>query len=495
MEYLSKPMLILLPILLPIFGGALVLFFQFRQRKWRQLYVTLVVSLTTLISLGLIIWGPKEEIITVLRFSQKLPLAFRIDGMATVFGSLVAVLWPLATCYAFEYMKHEGRENKFFAFYTITFGITLGIAFAANILTLYLFYELLTLVTFPLVIHTMDQRAITAGRTYIIYSMSGAALIFIGLIFIITYGSSIDFVYGGVFSPQAIAKYGDILSQVYVLTFFGFGVKAALFPMQQWLPAVSVAPTTVTALLHAVAVVKAGVFAIMRLTYFSFGTGFLVGTRFQWAVMIGAMITILYGSFRAFINPHFKRRLAYSTISQLSYMILAAALMTSQGLQSGLLYMVGHAFIKIVLFYCAGAVLYQTHQQEVAQLAGLGRKMPWTFGCFTIAAFGLMGIPPTVGFLGKYELLTAIAESGSALTWVGLVVIGISVLLTAGYLLSIIKTAFFDEFVPDESNVEVKDPNGYMLIPMVVLTGIIVLLGFFGQPIMDYFAQMTRGGV
>jgi len=487
--------MILLPVLFPVICGFLILLLKFKDHKKREIYVSIVVLITSFLSLALIFRGPQEELFTVMQFSRRLSLAFRIDGMARVFGTLVSVLWPLATCYAFEYMEHVGGENKFFAFYTATFGVTLGIAFAANILTLYLFYELLTLVTFPLVIHRMDESAIKAGKIYLVYAMTGAALIFIGLVFVINYGSTIEFIRGGVFRPWVIEEHSRILRQVYVLTFFGFGVKAAVFPFQQWLPAASVAPTTVTALLHAVAVVKAGVFSIMRLTYFCFGADFLQETKYQWLVMAAALITILYGSFRAFINPHFKRRFAYSTISQLSYIIFAVTLMSDQGLEAGLVYMVSHAFIKIVLFYCAGTVIHQTERQYVTELAGLGKKMPWTFGCFTIAGLGLMGIPPTVGFVGKYELLSAVVASGDRLAWAGIGVLGVSVLLTAGYVFSIIKTAFFEDFEPDGHECEIKDPGSFMLVPMVILTCMVVLLGFFGQPVIEFIIRTPMGGV
>ena len=249
-------------------------------------------------------------------------ITLRMDGLSKVFAGLVAALWPFATLFAFEYMTHEKRENYFFTFYTATYGITLGIAFSANIATIYLFYELLTLITLPLVMHTMDDKSIKAGMTYIAYSIGGAAMAFIGMVLVLIYGNSSDFVYGGVLEAAKIGSRTNLLLFGYVLTFFGFGVKAAIFPFHKWLPTASVAPTPVTALLHAVAVVKAGAFAIMRMTYYSFGTDFLRGTWAQYLVMTFAIITILYGSSMAVKEQHIKRRLAYSTISNLSYMEL-----------------------------------------------------------------------------------------------------------------------------------------------------------------------------
>lgn len=491
----SFPMMIL-PIIIPVIGGALIPFVRFQTRRNRQIYVLAVVVINALITFFAIRTVP-DQAYTLVRFSQRLSLGFRIDGLGMVFGGLVALLWPLATIYAFEYMKHEGRETKFFSFYTITFGITLGIAFSANFLTLYLFYELLTLITLPLVIHAMDEKAFYAGKRYLTYMIAGATLIFIGFIFVLNYGETLDFVMGGVFSPETIAEHTEVLRNVFLLTFVGFGVKAALFPFHGWLPIASVAPTTVTALLHAVAVVKAGVFAIMRVTYYSFGATFLQGTWQQKVLMALVLITILYGSGKAYTISHFKRRLAYSTVSQLSYILFGVVLMTPLGFKAALMYLVAHAFMKIVLFYCAGCVIHTTGRSQIELLGGLGPKMPLTFGCFTVAALALMGIPPTSGFTGKYQLFVAVADSGSILAWFGLMIIVLSVLLTAGYIFSIIKIAFLDPYVECGEGicVEPEDPKKMMIVPVLILTAAVLFIGIGARPLLLFLNQVVGLGV
>ena len=293
-----------------------------------------------------------------------------MDGLSKVFGTMVSILWILTTIYGFEYMTHEGHEDRFFAFFTMTFGVVLGIAFSGNFLTMYLFYEFLTLVTLPLVMHAMDNKARHAGKMYILYMMFGAALAFIGFVFVYCYGTSIDFVPGGVLNPILVAGHETTLQLVFIAAFFGFGVKAAVFPLYRWLPKASVAPTPVTALLHAVAVVKSGIFAIIRLTYYSFGTDFLVGTVAQNVMLVAAAITIVFGSTVALRTPHIKRRFAYSTVSNLSYIIFGIALMTPLGLAAALMHMIYHAVLKITLFFTAGAVLYKTHREYLYEVEG-----------------------------------------------------------------------------------------------------------------------------
>ena len=227
--------------------------------------------------------------------------------MGMVFAGLVSALWPFATLYAFEYMTKEEHEKIFFLLYTMTYGITLGIALSANLLTMYFFYELLTLVTVPLVMHTLTREAILASRKYLYYSLGGAAFAFIGLIMIIIYGTTTDFILGGVLDLTKIGGRTNVLLFVYVMAFLGFGVKAAVFPFNSWLPQAGVAPTPVTALLHAVAVVKSGAFAIIRLTYYSFGVDFLKGTWAQTTVMLVVMFTIVYGCSRAVKETHLKK--------------------------------------------------------------------------------------------------------------------------------------------------------------------------------------------
>ncbi len=485
--------MIFLVILLPLIAGALVVLLPFKKRSLMEIALEGLVVLNSLLVWYLLVHRP-TEVFTLANFTANLSISFKIDGMGMVFGGLVSSLWPLATLYAFEYMTKEEHEKVFFMFYTMTYGITLGIAFAANLLTMYFFYELLTLVTVPLVMHTLTREAILASRKYLYYSLGGAAFAFIGLIFIIVYGSSVDFVLGGVLDLEKIGGRKDILLLIYVIAFMGFGVKAAVCPFNSWLPDAGVAPTPVTALLHAVAVVKAGAFAIIRLTYYSFGTEFLRGTWAQNVVMLVAMFTIVYGCSRAVKETHLKRRLAYSTVSNLSYILFGATIMTPAGMVGALTHLVFHALMKISAFFCAGAVMHQTGRQYVHEMDGLGYKMPTVFGIFTVASLALMGVPGLAGFVSKWYLVTAAVESGRGIAFGGIVCLLISALLTAIYMLTVTVRAFFPGKDPDTLALSgVRDPGWKMLLPLFVFTFFIVLFGLRSYALVDFFADVAAG--
>lgn len=414
--------------------------------------------------------------------------------MSMVFAGLVSALWPFATLYAFEYMTKEEHEKIFFLFYTMTYGITLGIALSANLLTMYFFYELLTLVTVPLVMHTLTREAILASRKYLYYSLGGAAFAFIGLIMIIIYGTTTDFILGGVLDLTKIGGRTNVLLFVYVMAFLGFGVKAAVFPFNSWLPQAGVAPTPVTALLHAVAVVKSGAFAIIRLTYYSFGVDFLKGTWAQTTVMLVVMFTIVYGCSRAVKETHLKRRLAYSTISNLSYILFGVTIMTPLGLVGALTHLIFHAVIKICSFFCAGAIIHQTEKQYVHELDGMGYRMPCVFGIFTVSALALMGVPGLAGFISKWNLASAAVESGNPVAYFGIACLLISALLTAIYMLTIVVRAFFPGKDFDDSSIkEFKDPNWKMLLPLFVFVFFIIAFGLYSQPLTDFFRDVAAG--
>ena len=294
---------ILAAIALPILGAIAIPLLPFGSRKQMLWYIeTLVLASSAIV--GLLLLSGRTEVFHVVHFVNDLSISFKIDGLTMVFAGLIAILWPLATLYSFEYMEQDDHEKTFFLFYTMTYGITLGIAFASDMVTMYFFYELLTLVTVPLVMHTRTREAILAVRKYLYYSIGGAAFALMGMIFLIVYGDTCEFTLGGVFSPAALRQHGDLLLWIYLFSFMGFGVKAAVFPLSGWLPQAGVAPTPVTALLHAVAVVNAGAFAIIRLTYYSFGTAFLCGTWVQNVCMGLVMFTIVYGCSRAVKETH-----------------------------------------------------------------------------------------------------------------------------------------------------------------------------------------------
>ena len=480
-------------ILLPRIAGILVPLLPFHKRWYKELFLEGAVILNSILVWYLLLHH-SESTFLLAHFTGDLNISFRVDGMSMIFAGLVSGLWPFATLYAFEYMTKEEHENTFFLFYTMTYGVTLGIAFAANLLTMYFFYELLTLVTVPLVMHTLTREAVLASRKYLYYSLGGAAFAFIGLIMIIVYGNSTDFILGGVLDLAKVGDKTNILLFIYVMAFMGFGVKAAVCPFNSWLPQAGVAPTPVTALLHAVAVVKSGAFAIIRLTYYSFGTDFLRGTWAQTTVMIVVMFTIVYGCSRALKETHIKRRLAYSTISNLSYILFGAVIMTPLGLMGAITHLVFHAVMKISSFFCAGAIMHQTDKRYIHELNGLGYRMPWVFTVFTLSSLALMGVPGLAGFISKWNLAEAAVDSNNPLAYAGIACLLVSALLTAIYMLSIVVRAFFPGKDFDDSAVQnVHDPNWKMLLPLCVFTAFIILFGIHSQPIVNFFYRVAAG--
>lgn len=523
--------LLCVPALLPLAGGmALLISGIFGSRretdsgkdlmeKYLFWYVAALTLANSLVLWRLILWSGEGESLVLFRLYGELKVMFCLDKMGKVFAGVISVLWPLAVLYSFEYMKGEKRKYTFFSYYLMTYGVTAGIALSGNLMTLYLFYELLTLATFPLVLFPMTKDALKASRRYLYYSIGGAAFAFLGLVFVLTFSitGNTAFLPGGILDLGRANSRRNTLLFIYLLAFFGFGVKAVVFPCHRWLPLATVAPTPVTALLHAVAVVKSGAFAILRLTYFSFGTEFLLGSWAQWAVMAASMVTILYGSTMAVREAHWKRRLAYSTISNLSYILLAASMMSSLGLAASLCHMVVHAFMKICSFFCAGAVMHQTGKTYIYELDGLGRKMPITFGCLTVASLSLIGIPMFAGFISKWNIAGAAFACGmeglerfgswGLLPFGAVAVLLYSALMTAVYMLTVVIRGYFPQIsrqaggdlsrpgarqnTPDirQGNL---DPGWRMLLPLVIFAAVIIGVGLHSQPLTEFL--MVIGG-
>lgn len=486
-------MWMLLAIALPMLAGGALAAWRPKDRTARQNFVVGSACLTAVCALAAVFTLRGEEPLVLLSMGEKLTIAFQVDGLSCIFAALVSVLWPLASLYAVEYMSREGSENRFFAFYLISFGVTLGIAFSANVLTMYLFYELLTLATLPLVMHHMDGKARYAGRVYLTYSMCGAALGFIAMVLMIEHGAWF-FQLGG--SVTVTAGKENTLRLAYILGFFGFGVKAAVFPGHKWLLRASVAPTPVTALLHAVAVVKAGVFAVARITWYGFGPDLLRGSWCQYLAMGAAMFTIVYASSKALRTKHLKRRLAWSTVSNLSYILLGIATLTTAGLIAGMVHMVVHAVLKITLFFGVGAVHYKLHRDFVPDVEGCGVLMPVVFGTFATASLGLMGVPPLAGFASKWLLATAAVGMGEWIGYLGVAALIVSALLTALYLMEIVLLAFFPRQnrqltvrVPKRAR---QDPGWRMTVPLTVLSVGSVVLGL-GAGVLERTVSLLLG--
>ena len=464
--------------LTPLLGGLILPHLKIKSRKMRTVYVEVVTLLASLLVLHLLKAG--AETVTLIKYSEAFRLSFGLDGMGKVFLGLMAFLWPLAALYASEYMEHEEREDSFFSFYTMTYGVMILFCCARNLFTMYVLFECITLVTLPLVWHKKDPKSIRAARAYIRYSIGCAAFAFAAMILLSICGKG-DFQSGGIIEemPRQLANL------TFLAAFFGFGVKAAVFPLCAWLPRASAAPTPVTALLHAVAVVNAGVFAVLRVIYHVFGTELLLGSWAQIIALSFSAATIVFGAWMAVRDTHVKRKLAYSTVSNLGYMLLGASLMSAGGMAGSLAHMVCHGLMKILLFFCIGAVMVKTGRTQVSQMRGLARRMPLTFTFFTIGAIALMGIPPLCGFISKFHLINAAIAAGGTWAWLGTACLLLSSLLTAVYTLSMLLPAFF---LPLEDKADLPgccDPGLRMLIPFALIAAACLLLGVYSRPLMQ----------
>lgn len=420
-----------------------------------------------------------DAVCTLVSFTDKLELAFRLDGLSRIFAGMVSVLWIFTTVYAFEYMKHEGMEKKFFSFFLMSFGVVMGIAFARNLFTLYMFYEYLTFATLPLVMHQMSRKSRYAGRIYLAFSITGGAAVFVAIMFLLRYGVSLEFVSGGMLAAADIAGAETVLGVIFLVFLMGFGVKAAIFPMHIWLPTASVAPTPVTALLHAVAVVKSGVFAIARVTCYVFGVEFLAGSFAQDIMILLSSFTIVFGSMMALRTQHLKRRLAYSTVSNLSYIILGIALMTDRAFTGAILHMLFHGVIKITLFFCVGAILYRTGAEYLNEIHGYGKRMPVIMACYTVCGLGLIGIPPFAAFTSKYLMATAAVSGVNPLCAIGIAALLISEVLTAIYIFQPVLAAYFPRKEMVSAEGKMGDPGRLMTAPIAILTVVSVAMAVF----------------
>lgn len=476
--------LILLPILFPILVANLIPIMKFKERR-RNLFVASVVIINLLIVLGVFyILGESE--VHLLSLNQFIDVYFKVDKLGILFVSLVSTLWVFTTFYSMEYMKHEGKENKFFTFFIITLGITIAIGFSGNLFTLYIFYELLTLTTFPLVIHTDTVEAIGGGKKYLAYSFGGATFILLGMIMLFSITNNLNFQPHGVIGSLVSEDKINLYLGIFVSMFMGFGVKAALVPFHSWLPSAMVAPTPVSSLLHAVAVVKSGVFSIVRVCYYIFGVDVIKQVKGNVYMTVLIIITILLGSFIALQQDNLKKRLAYSTISQLGYILLGIVLLNKNAFVGALLHLINHAVIKITLFFVVGAIMYTTGKKNISEIMGIGRRMPTTMWCFTISAISLVGIPPTNGFVSKWFLAQGGLAAGRIIFPAALL---LSAVLTALYLFPIVTAAFFTK--GDYENTKIEEPPRKMLVPIVILTIIVVVFGLFPNPLISFIEEIA----
>ena len=482
-------MMLLLSVLAPMLGAAGLFIWRPRNRKACHIWTFAWTLLTSLCVLAALLTKGGQAI-TLLKLTTNLTVSFKLDGLGRLFSGMVAILWPLATLYAFEYMEHEGGDNHFFGFYMLSYSMTLAIAFAEDMMTMYVFYELLSLSTLFLVMHGMKAKNVHAGRKYMYYMLGGAAMGFMSMMTVIHYSGGANFFYGGI--PGLKLAPSALILPMFVLGFLGFGAKAAVFPLHSWLPTAGVAPTPVTALLHAVAVVKAGVFAVIRMSHYAYGADLIRGSWAQAVCLILALVSIVYGSSMAVREPHMKRRLAYSTMSNLSYVLLGAMLLTPAGLKGGLLHMVYHAFMKITLFSCVGAIMVKTGRSYVQEVRGMAKKMPFIMGVLAFAALCLVGVPPFIGFQSKWALAVAAVNSGDWLGVASVAVLLVSAVLTAIYML--IPTIGAYAAPLDEAGLEKNsyDPGWQMKVPLLILCVAMVILTFVSSPLNNFLTGFVK---
>ncbi|NLJ56186.1 MAG: monovalent cation/H+ antiporter subunit D family protein [Firmicutes bacterium] len=460
-------------VIIPIIGALLLIFIPEKDDEVRN-PLTLITSIITATVVILIIQKVFAGNILSYKLVEIMPgldFAFRVDPFGALFGGVASILWVFTVLYAIGYMSFGHNRRRFFIFFLLSLSVTMGIALAANLFTLYLFYELLTLATYPLVIHEGQEKDHKAGLRYIIYSFSGAGLVLFALFATFGFAGSLDFAQGGIFG-EAVRTAPMALNIIFVSYILGFGVKAAIMPLHAWLPSAMVAPTPVSALLHAVAVVKSGVFGVLRVMYSVYGTQALIDLNIGLYVIILMSISIIVASIIALKQDVLKRRLAFSTISQLGYITLGAALLTQLGLTGGLLHIVNHAVLKITLFFCAGAIITMTGKERISELNGVGKRMPITMLAFTIGSIGMVGILPLNGFYSKWYMMLGGLEGHMPII---IVILMTSAVLNACYFFPIIVAAFFKkgEFTPAKG---IEAPVS-MLLPIAVLALTAIVFG------------------
>jgi multicomponent Na+:H+ antiporter subunit D len=426
--------------------------------------------------------------VTLFELMPGLALKFEVEPLGMLFGVVASGLWIVNSLYSIGYMRgnNEAHQTRFYVCFAGALASAIGIAFSGNLLTLFVFYEALTLITYPLVTHHGTPEAVRAGRVYLgLLVGTSIAFFLVAIVWTWSVAGSIDFVPGGILRGKTSNAMMGVLLALFV---FGIG-KAAVMPVHRWLPAAMVAPTPVSALLHAVAVVKAGVFSVLKIIVYVFGVDAIAGMKsIDWLAFM-AGFTIIAASIVALRADNLKRRLAYSTVSQLSYVVLAAALLTPLSIIGAALHIAAHALGKITLFFAAGAIYTAAHKTEVSQLDGIGRRMPWTMGAFTVGALSMIGLPPAAGFVSKWYILQGAMATDQ---WNAVAVVVGSTLLNAGYFLPIVYRAFF--VAPPDNGHHAHGEAPFTMVAALTLTAAGTVALFFFPDVPLALARQLAGG-
>ncbi|HIO22517.1 MAG TPA: monovalent cation/H+ antiporter subunit D family protein, partial [Nitrospirales bacterium] len=421
--------------------------------------------------------------VTLVTLLPGVSIRLRADALGLLFATTASCLWILATIYSIGYMRslNEHAQTRFYTCFALALSATMGVAFAGNLFTLFLFYEILSLSTYPLVMHKETKESWEGGKMYVIY-LVGASKSFFLAAMILTYmlTGTLEFQRGGMFTGVEASSL--LLTIIYILFIAGLA-KAALMPFHSWLPAAMVAPTPVSALLHAVAVVKVGVFSIVRVILDVFGVDLMQQLYLGIGTAIVASITLLWASTYALAQDNLKIRLAYSTVSQLSYVILGMALLTPAAMAGGMIHVANHAFSKITLFFCAGAIYVAAHKTLVSELSGLAKKMPYTMAAFTIGSLSMIGVPLFAGFVSKWNIALGAIEA-QQLIFVGVLLL--STVLNASYFVPIVYKAYFETAPATNENDHIQEAPAAMVVPIMITAAGTIALGIYP----DYFMAL-----
>lgn len=473
----------LLAILVSLTGGFLILLTGERSRNLRETWTILAAVTKCSIVLSMIPTILDGNVIeyTIISLAPGLLIQLRVDAFGLLFAILASCLWIATSFYSIGYMRglNEHAQTRFFFCFAVALFATLGIAFSANLLTLFIFYETLTMATYPLVSHKETPDAIKGGRKYLTYTLTAGVVILLSLAIMYYFTGTLDFKPGG-FIAGNVSE--EMIKFLFITLVLGFGVKAGMMPFHEWLPTAMVAPTPVSALLHAVAVVKAGVFCVLRVLLYVFGPDLLHDTGLWLLLAYFVSFTIIVSCFFALAQDNIKRRLAFSTINNLSIIILGAALLSSSAIKGGMLHIAYHGFMKITLFFVAGAIYVKAHKQNVSELNGLGKQMPMTFGAFALGAMGVSGIPPLCGFISKWYLCLGSLEANEIFF---LFVFLTSAFLDAAFFFPIIYRAFFKN--PGEDvKPHFDEASMFMVVPLTATAVISLVLGIFPNALLPF---------